>query len=223
MCLCQSSVCWWKPVLIRVSWYLTASCLVLSWVIWEHWARTAGCLMVRALLISAATRLCHLICILFTTFIVPRDCISLHLSVSLSGFPRTISQAESLDDAYNVDTAINLNVPLEIIKQRLTSRWTHLPSGRVYNIDFNPPKVPVNMHPFLTIPPFPSLLMVQRYCVSAESDCIVTVVLDVDHILYSVLVGKSAAQPLFVWDYWIASGVSKALVRSSKVQKPVWG
>ncbi|XP_026196116.1 GTP:AMP phosphotransferase AK3, mitochondrial [Anabas testudineus] len=60
----------------------------------------------------------------------------------LDGFPRTISQAESLDDAYNVDTAINLNVPLEIIKQRLTSRWTHLPSGRVYNIDFNPPKVP---------------------------------------------------------------------------------
>ncbi|KAK2819027.1 hypothetical protein Q5P01_024588 [Channa striata] len=60
----------------------------------------------------------------------------------LDGFPRTISQAEALDDAYSVDTVINLNVPFEIIKQRLTSRWIHLPSGRVYNIDFNPPKVP---------------------------------------------------------------------------------
>ncbi|AWP15118.1 putative GTP:AMP phosphotransferase AK3 mitochondrial isoform 2 [Scophthalmus maximus] len=63
----------------------------------------------------------------------------------LDGFPRTVSQAEALDDAYSVDTVINLNVPFQTIKQRLTSRWTHLPSGRVYNIDFNPPKVPVNM------------------------------------------------------------------------------
>ncbi|XP_076614017.1 GTP:AMP phosphotransferase AK3, mitochondrial [Chaetodon auriga] len=60
----------------------------------------------------------------------------------LDGFPRTVSQAEALDDAYNVDTVINLNVPFQTIKQRLTSRWTHLPSGRVYNTDFNPPKVP---------------------------------------------------------------------------------
>uniref|UniRef100_A0A3Q3XAP8 GTP:AMP phosphotransferase AK3, mitochondrial n=1 Tax=Mola mola TaxID=94237 RepID=A0A3Q3XAP8_MOLML len=60
----------------------------------------------------------------------------------LDGFPRTVSQAEALEDAYSVDTVINLNVPFETIKERLTSRWTHLPSGRVYNTDFNPPKVP---------------------------------------------------------------------------------
>lgn len=65
-------------------------------------------------------------------------------SVSLPGFPRTVSQAEALDDVYSVDTVVNLNVPFQTIKQRLTSRWTHLPSGRVYNIDFNPPKVAVN-------------------------------------------------------------------------------
>ncbi|XP_078127990.1 GTP:AMP phosphotransferase AK3, mitochondrial [Sander vitreus] len=58
----------------------------------------------------------------------------------LDGFPRTAFQAEALDDAYSVDTVINLNVPFHTIKQRLTSRWIHLPSGRVYNIDFNPPK-----------------------------------------------------------------------------------
>ncbi|KAM4635707.1 GTP:AMP phosphotransferase AK3, mitochondrial [Polymixia lowei] len=59
----------------------------------------------------------------------------------LDGFPRTVAQAEALDNVYSVDTVINLDVPFHTIKQRLTSRWTHLPSGRVYNIDFNPPKV----------------------------------------------------------------------------------
>ncbi|XP_029564424.1 GTP:AMP phosphotransferase AK3, mitochondrial [Salmo trutta] len=59
----------------------------------------------------------------------------------LDGFPRTVSQAESLDNVYSVDTVINLDVPYQTIKQRLTSRWLHLPSGRVYNIDFNPPKI----------------------------------------------------------------------------------
>lgn len=63
-------------------------------------------------------------------------------SLLLDGFPRTVAQAEALDDACTVDTVLNLNVPFQTIKQRLTSRWTHLPSGRVYNTDFNPPKVP---------------------------------------------------------------------------------
>ncbi|XP_053195418.1 GTP:AMP phosphotransferase AK3, mitochondrial [Scomber japonicus] len=65
-----------------------------------------------------------------------------HSSWLLDGFPRTVSQAEALDGAFTVDSVINLDVPFQTIKQRLTSRWTHLPSGRVYNIDFNPPKVP---------------------------------------------------------------------------------
>nr|XP_020461608.1 GTP:AMP phosphotransferase AK3, mitochondrial [Monopterus albus] len=60
----------------------------------------------------------------------------------LDGFPRTVSQAEALDAVYSLDTVINLDVPFQTIQQRLTSRWTHLPSGRVYNTDFNPPKVP---------------------------------------------------------------------------------
>ncbi|KAM9735497.1 GTP:AMP phosphotransferase AK3, mitochondrial [Menidia menidia] len=60
----------------------------------------------------------------------------------LDGYPRTVPQAEALDHAYTVDTVINLDVPFQTIKERLTSRWTHIPSGRVYNTDFNPPKVP---------------------------------------------------------------------------------
>ncbi|XP_076140012.1 GTP:AMP phosphotransferase AK3, mitochondrial [Alosa pseudoharengus] len=60
----------------------------------------------------------------------------------LDGFPRTVAQAESLDGVCSVDTVINLNVPFDTIKERLTSRWVHLASGRVYNTHFNPPKVP---------------------------------------------------------------------------------
>ncbi|KAK3550446.1 hypothetical protein QTP86_025724, partial [Hemibagrus guttatus] len=56
-------------------------------------------------------------------------------------FPRTVAQAESLDSVFTVDTVINLDVPFETIKERLTSRWVHLPSGRVYNTDFNPPRI----------------------------------------------------------------------------------
>ncbi|KAF6122956.1 adenylate kinase 3 [Phyllostomus discolor] len=58
----------------------------------------------------------------------------------LDGFPRTLPQAEALDRAYPIDLVINLNVPFEVIKQRLTARWIHPASGRVYNIEFNPPK-----------------------------------------------------------------------------------
>lgn len=65
-----------------------------------------------------------------------------HSSWLLDGFPRTVSQAESLDSGFTVDSVVNLDVPFETIKKRLTSRWVHLPSGRVYNTDFNPPRVP---------------------------------------------------------------------------------
>lgn len=59
----------------------------------------------------------------------------------LDGFPRTVPQADSLDSVFTVDAVINLDVPFETIKERLTSRWVHLPSGRVYNTDFNPPTI----------------------------------------------------------------------------------
>ncbi|KAJ8401954.1 hypothetical protein AAFF_G00375350 [Aldrovandia affinis] len=60
----------------------------------------------------------------------------------LDGFPRTVRQAEALEGTYNIDTVINLDVPFPTIKERLTSRWLHQPSGRVYNTNFNPPKIP---------------------------------------------------------------------------------
>ncbi|XP_069776662.1 GTP:AMP phosphotransferase AK3, mitochondrial isoform X3 [Narcine bancroftii] len=58
-----------------------------------------------------------------------------------TGFPRTGPQAEELHKVYQLDTVMKLNVPFDTIKERLTSRWIHPGSGRVYNTIFNPPKV----------------------------------------------------------------------------------
>lgn len=60
----------------------------------------------------------------------------------LDGFPRTRSQASELNKHTNIDVAINLVVPFDIIIERIQRRWIHAPSGRVYNTDFNAPKVP---------------------------------------------------------------------------------
>lgn len=61
----------------------------------------------------------------------------------LDGFPRSVVQAEAL---HHPDTApavvIDLQVPFEVIIDRISKRWIHEPSGRVYNLDFNKPKVP---------------------------------------------------------------------------------
>ncbi|XP_075683582.1 GTP:AMP phosphotransferase AK3, mitochondrial [Rhinoderma darwinii] len=59
----------------------------------------------------------------------------------LDGFPRTVPQAQALDEAHQINTVIDLNVPFQTIKDRLTARWIHPGSGRVYNTEFNPPKV----------------------------------------------------------------------------------
>lgn len=64
----------------------------------------------------------------------------------LDGFPRTRVQAEALDKDFASDLNINLVVELDVdqsvILERIEARWVHAPSGRVYNIDYNPPKVP---------------------------------------------------------------------------------
>ncbi|KAL1776185.1 adenylate kinase 4, mitochondrial [Sigmodon hispidus] len=60
----------------------------------------------------------------------------------LDGFPRTLVQAEALDRICDVDLVVSLNIPFETLKDRLSRRWIHPSSGRVYNLDFNPPQVP---------------------------------------------------------------------------------
>ncbi|XP_017661223.1 PREDICTED: adenylate kinase 4, mitochondrial isoform X3 [Lepidothrix coronata] len=58
-----------------------------------------------------------------------------------TGFPRTLGQAKALDRICELDLVISLNIPFETLKDRLSARWVHPGSGRVYNMDFNPPHV----------------------------------------------------------------------------------
>ncbi|XP_054746918.1 GTP:AMP phosphotransferase AK3, mitochondrial [Anastrepha obliqua] len=60
----------------------------------------------------------------------------------LDGFPRTLAQAERLKASEPIQAVINLEVPHDVIIERVKGRWVHLPSGRVYNVGFNDPKVP---------------------------------------------------------------------------------
>lgn len=59
----------------------------------------------------------------------------------LDGFPRTLQQAVALSRHVTLDTVINLNVPSTTIIDRIKGRWIHMPSGRVYHDEYNPPKV----------------------------------------------------------------------------------
>jgi adenylate kinase len=63
----------------------------------------------------------------------------------LDGFPRTIPQAEALktllaDLGISLDAAVNLNVPREVILDRLTTRRTCEDCSAIYNVKSNPPK-----------------------------------------------------------------------------------
>ncbi|NWW78877.1 KAD4 kinase, partial [Climacteris rufus] len=58
-----------------------------------------------------------------------------------TGFPRTLGQAKALDGICELDLVISLNIPFETLKDRLSARWVHPASGRVYNMDFNPPHI----------------------------------------------------------------------------------
>ncbi len=60
----------------------------------------------------------------------------------LDGFPRTIAQAEGLDEmGVAIDYVIEIAVQDEEIVQRMGGRRVHLDSGRTYHIEYNPPKV----------------------------------------------------------------------------------
>jgi adenylate kinase len=57
------------------------------------------------------------------------------------GFPRTIAQADAMKDSgVAIDYVLEIDVPDELIVERMTGRRTHQPSGRVYHVKFNPPK-----------------------------------------------------------------------------------
>lgn len=72
---------------------------------------------------------------------------ALSTSWLLDGFPRTLGQAQMLDKQLDekqhkpLQLVVNLDVPEDVILERILQRWTHPASGRIYNLSFNPPKV----------------------------------------------------------------------------------
>jgi len=58
------------------------------------------------------------------------------------GFPRTIPQAEALQEqGIAIDAVLEISVDDEEIVKRLSGRRVHPGSGRVYHVIYNPPKV----------------------------------------------------------------------------------
>jgi len=59
----------------------------------------------------------------------------------LDGFPRTIPQAQALNDAgVSIDFVVEIAVDDEQIVSRLSGRRVHESSGRVYHLEHNPPQ-----------------------------------------------------------------------------------
>jgi len=58
----------------------------------------------------------------------------------LDGFPRTVAQAESLHTIEDIDYVIDIDVPEEEVVQRLSGRRIHPASGRIYHVQYQPPK-----------------------------------------------------------------------------------
>ncbi|MDH5612477.1 MAG: adenylate kinase [Gammaproteobacteria bacterium] len=63
----------------------------------------------------------------------------------LDGFPRTIPQAEALkvmltNMGEKLDCVVNIDVPRDVILDRLTTRRTCESCGEIYNVKSNPPK-----------------------------------------------------------------------------------
>ena len=57
------------------------------------------------------------------------------------GFPRTIPQAEAMKAAgVKLDYVLEIDVPFDVIIERMSGRRSHPASGRTYHVKFNPPK-----------------------------------------------------------------------------------
>ena len=60
----------------------------------------------------------------------------------IDGFPRSLEQAKALDQFCDLTAVLDLIVPHDEIINRIKGRLIREASGRVYNTEFKPPRVP---------------------------------------------------------------------------------
>lgn len=60
----------------------------------------------------------------------------------LDGFPRTVAQAEALDEIGTLDVVISIDLSREEVVARLTARRVCEGCGKIYNLSFRPPADP---------------------------------------------------------------------------------
>lgn len=63
----------------------------------------------------------------------------------MDGFPRTLAQAEALDELLKeehlqLNVVLNIDVPLDLLMDRLTERRSCRKTGKIFNLKFNPPE-----------------------------------------------------------------------------------
>ena len=81
---------------------------------------------------------------IFKQRLMEKDC---ERGAILDGIPRTIKQAEMLENLFNelnikLDAVLYIDLPEEEILRRITGRWTCREQGHVYHEVYNPPKNP---------------------------------------------------------------------------------
>ncbi|MEC8882372.1 MAG: nucleoside monophosphate kinase [Pseudomonadota bacterium] len=63
-------------------------------------------------------------------------------SIILDGYPRSIEQLNFLNaDQYDYDHLVYFEISTDVLVDRVGGRRVHMPSGRVYHVDYAPPKV----------------------------------------------------------------------------------
>jgi len=60
----------------------------------------------------------------------------------LDGFPRTLKQAEALDQITTIDAAVLFEAPVEVIIERVSGRLVCPKCGAIYHVKWRPPKKP---------------------------------------------------------------------------------
>ncbi|PPS04070.1 hypothetical protein GOBAR_AA16587 [Gossypium barbadense] len=78
----------------------------------------------------------------------------------LDGFPRTVAQAQKLDEmlerqGVKIDKVLDFAIDDAVLEERISGRWIHPASGRSYHTKFAPPRVPgVDDNLVTAFPPF---------------------------------------------------------------------